>query len=124
MATFEIPKEKGKSRQTKAPKCEQESKTYEEGNEQKYRYFEQEVKEAEPDTSKESSKKEETDANAKANVQKSEAEEDEARAASAAALAATAAADGQSITTLTRTHWIQKTTKKILNRTISWKRSQ
>ena len=57
MAKFEIPKDKGKSRQTKAPKSERESETCEDGNEQKYRDLEQEVKEAEPGTSNESTKK-------------------------------------------------------------------
>ena len=95
MAMFEIPKDKGKSRHTKAPKCERESETCEDGNEQKYRDLEQEVKETEPGTSKEPTKKEATDAKAKAKEQKSEAKED---AASAASFASTAAADGKSIT--------------------------
>ena len=98
MAKFEIPKDKGKPRHNKAPKCERERETCEDGNEQKYRDLEQEVKEAEPGTSKESTTKEATDAKAKAMEQKSEAEEDAAPAASAASSASTAAADGQSIT--------------------------
>ena len=98
MAKFEIPKDEGKSRHTKAPMCEWESETCEEGNEQKYRNLEQEVKEAEPGTSKESKTKEATDAKAKAMEQKSEAEEAAAPAASAASFASTAAADGQSTT--------------------------
>ena len=36
-----------KSRHTKAPKCERDNETCEDGNEQKYRDFDQEVKEAE-----------------------------------------------------------------------------
>ena len=60
--------------------------------------LEQEFKEAEPDTSKESTTKEATEAKVKAMEQKSEAEEDAAPAASAASPASTAAADGQSIT--------------------------
>ena len=101
MAKFEIPKDKSKSRHTKAPECERESETCEDGNEQKYRDLEQEVKEAEPGTSKESTKKESTNTKAKAKEQKPEAGEDEEQAASAAALADTAAADGQS---MTKTH--------------------
>ena len=57
MAKFEIPRDKGKSRHTKAPKSERETETCEDGNEQKYRDLEQEVKEAEPGTRKESTKK-------------------------------------------------------------------
>ena len=98
MAKFEIPKDKSKPRHTKAPKGERENETCEDGNEQKYRDLEQEVKEAEPGTSKESTKKEMTNTKAKAKERKPEAGEDEAHAAPAAALAATAAADGQAIT--------------------------
>ena len=87
-----------KSRHTKAPKCERDNETCEDGNEQKYRDFDQEVKEAELGMSKESTTKEATDAKAKATEQKPEAVEVEAHAAPAAALAATAAADGQTIT--------------------------
>ena len=57
MAMFEIPKDGGKSRHTRAPKGERESEKCEDGNEQKYRDLEQVVKEAEPGTSKESTKK-------------------------------------------------------------------
>ena len=57
MAKYEIPKDKSKPRHTKAPKGERESETCEDGNEQKYRDLEQEVKEAEPGTSKETIKK-------------------------------------------------------------------
>ena len=98
MAKFEIPKDKSKPRHTKAPKGERENETCEDGNEQNYRDLEQEVKEAEPGTSKESTKKEMTNTKAKAKERKPEAGEDEAHAAPAAALAATAAADGQAIT--------------------------
>ena len=98
MANFEIPKEKGKPRHTKAPTSEREGDTYGDGNEQKYRDLEQEVKEAEPEKSKKSTTKEATDAKAKAMEQKSDAEEAVALAASAASPASTAAADGQTIT--------------------------
>ena len=57
MAKFEIPKDKSKPRYTKAPKGERENEMCEDGNEQNYRDLEQEVKEAEPGTSKESTKK-------------------------------------------------------------------
>ena len=73
-------------------------KRCEDGNEQKYRDLEQEVKEAEPGTSKESTTKEATDTKVKAMKQKSEAEEDAAPAASPASPASTAEAHGPSIT--------------------------
>ena len=101
MAKFEIPKDGGKSRHTRAPKGERESEKCEDGNEQMYRHLEQEVKEAEPGTTKESTTKEATDVKAKAMKQKPEAVEVEAHAAPAAAFVATAAADGQ---TITKTH--------------------
>ena len=60
----------------------------------KYKDLEQEVKDAEPKKSKESTTEEATGTKAEAKVQKAEAKEAEARAASAASAAA---ADGQSI---------------------------
>ena len=97
MAKFEILTDKSKSRHTKAPRSERECEKCENGNEQKYRDLEQEVKEVEPGTSKESTTKEATNTKAKAKEQKPKAGEDEAHAAPAA----TAAADGQ---TITKTH--------------------
>ena len=91
-------RKKGKPRHTKAPTSEREGETFEDGNEQTYRDLEQEVKEAEPGTSKKSTTRDAADAKAKAMEQKSDAEEAAARAASAASAASTAAADGQPTT--------------------------
>ena len=98
MAKFEIPKEKGKPRHTKAPTTEREGDTCEDEYEQRYRDLEQEVKEAEPGKSKKSTTKEATETKVEAMAQKADAEEAAARAASAASAASTAAADGQPIT--------------------------
>ena len=97
MAKFEIPKDQGKPRHNKAPKCESERKTYDDDNEQKNGDLEQEVKEAEPGTSKESMTKEAADAKVMPLEQKSEAKIDVAPAASAASPSSAAAADGQPI---------------------------
>ena len=55
--TIHMGSDQGKSRHTKAPKSERETETCEDGNEQKYRDLEQEVKETEPGTRKECTKK-------------------------------------------------------------------
>ena len=98
MAKFEIPKERGKPRHSKAPTTEREGDTCEDEHQQRYRDLEQDVKEAEPGKSKKSTTKEANETKAEAMAQKVDAEEAAARAASAASAASTAAADGQSIT--------------------------
>ena len=98
MAKFEIPKERGKPRHSKAPTTEPEGDISDDEQQHKYKDLEQEVRDAEPGKSKESTAKEATVAKAQAMVQKADAKEAEARAASAASAASTAAADGHSIT--------------------------
>ena len=97
MAMFEIPKERGKPRHSKAPTTEREGDISDVEQQQKYTDLEQEVKDAEPGKSKESTAEEATETKADAKAQKSDAKEAEARAASAASAASTAAADGKSI---------------------------
>ena len=97
MAKLELPKEKGKPRHTNAPTTEREGGTCEDENEQKYGDLEQEVKEAEPGTSKESTTKEAADAKVMPLEQKPEAKIDVAPASSAASPSSAEAADGQPI---------------------------
>ena len=91
---FEIAKERGKPRHSKAPTTEREGDISDDEQQQNYKDREQEVKDAEPGKSKESTAEEATETKAEAKMQKADAEEDVARAASAAP---TAAADGHSI---------------------------
>ena len=97
MAKFEVPTGRGKPRHSKAPTTEREGDISDDEQQQKYTDLEQEVKDAEPGRSKESTAEEATETKAKAKVQKSDAKEAEVRAASAASVASTAAADGKSI---------------------------
>ena len=97
MAKFEIPKERGKPRHSKAPATEREGDISDDEQQQKYKDFEQEAKDAEPGKSKESTEEEATETQAEAKAQKPESKEAEAREASVASAASTAAAVGKSI---------------------------
>ena len=97
MAKFEIPKDRGKPRHSKAPTTEREGDVSDDEQQHKYKDLEQEVKDAEPGKNKESTAEEATEVKAEAKARKPEAKEAEARAASAASGASTAAADGKSI---------------------------
>ena len=97
MAMFEIPKERGKPRHSKAPTTEREGDISDVEQQQRYTDLEQEVKDAEPGKSKESTAEEATETKADAKAQNSDAKEAEARAASAASAASTAAPDWKSI---------------------------
>ena len=100
MAKFEIPKEKakGKPRQTKAPKNEQQRETCEEDQEQKYLDIEHEVKEAEPGKNTKNAAGEATEARAETVRQEANEVQDEGWSATEASAASAAAADGKSIT--------------------------
>ena len=97
MAMFEIPKERGKPRHSKAPTIEREGDINDDEQQQKYKDLEQNVKDAEPGKSNESTAEEATETKAEAKAQKSDANEAEARVASAASAASTTAADGKTI---------------------------
>ena len=98
MAKFEIPKEKGKPRHTKAPMTEQKGETCEDEYEEKYIDLEQEVKEAEPGKNTKNAAGEATETRAEAVRQETKADEAEGwTTASEASAASAAAADGKTI---------------------------